>query len=254
MLRVPSCWFVDPFYNSLKTVIRPAVASMRRKEVVLKFKAPKAVFEQVLNQLQDGCVAGFERLPNGQLKPTRTSANSFIYLWKIKKASQMQKLFNLERGDLTRGPTGKLPRGASKRGLGAARLHLSKAAQARGAKAQVISMACTASVTLVEPKRLETMPHITLRMTVLTMDRHGHITWPTNYDLDARARLRKAVRRQLKLMMDDDRYPVDRSMSSAMTQTSDSYLDLDAVRAASAVRSAAARDARAARLALRAPL
>ena len=250
---VPTCWFLDPLYNTLKTVVRPAVASMRRKEIVVRFSAPKPVFEKFLGGLGDDSAAGFTRQPNGRLKPTRSSASSFVYQYQFKKASVVQKLFNLERSDTTRGPTGKLPRGASKRGLGAARLHLSKAAQARGVKAKILSMACTAMLTIIEPKRQESMPFMTMVLSVLTMDQNGHITWPTNYDLVSRARLRKAARHQLTAMLADPLYPVDPSMSAALTQEADSYLDLAAVHAASAARSAALKVARATRLALLPP-
>ena len=240
-------WFTDPFYTSTKTVVRPAVASMRRKEVTVKVSAPMAAFKDILSGLEDGCTAGFKRTERQRLVPTRNSSNSFIYQYKFKKASVIQKLMTLERGDLTRGPTGKLPRGASKRGLGAARLHLSKASQARGRLAKLISMVCTATLTIIEPKRLVSMPRAVLNMTVLTMDQHGHITWPTNFDAAGKARLRKAVRRQLERMTADPLYPVDPLMAAALTQEGDSILDLDAVRQASAAQKAQQQAAKASR-------
>ena len=229
---IPMCWFLDPLYTTLKTVVRPAVACMRRKEVVVTFKAPMAAFHKVLSELEDDCVRDFKRAPTGRIKPTRSSAKSRIYQYKFTRPSVLQKVMNLERGDNKRGPMGKLPRGASKRGLGAARLHLSKAAQARGAKAKLLSMACTAVLTIIEPKAAESMPHAVMMLSILTMDSHGTITWPTNYSVASRSRLRKAARNQLTLMLDDPLYPVDESMRAALTQESDSYLDLDAVRAA----------------------
>ena len=113
-------------------------------------------------------------------------------------------------------------------------------------------MVCTANLTIIEPKSLESMPRGVLNLTVLTMDHKGHVTWPTNFDAVGRARLRKAARRQLEAMMADPLYPVDPLMEAALHQEGDSILDLDAVRQASAAQLAAQKAAKAARLPRRA--
>ena len=79
-----------------------------------------------------------------------------------------------------------------KRGAGAARARLSGAEQRRG-------------------------PTLTLTFFVLTMDKTGHIVWPTNFEARTRAALRMQARALLQRMIDDPLNPVDSTMAPALT-------------------------------------
>ena len=54
-------------------------------------------------------------------------------------------------------------------------------------------------------------------MFVGTMDKMGHITWPTKFAPAAQAALRMQVRALLRKMIDDPENPCDASMEPAMT-------------------------------------
>ena len=83
-------------------------------------------------------------------------------------------------------------------------------------------VAGTLSLSYVEPKHQVDMGTLVLGFMVLTMDANGHITWPSNFSANARAILRKAVRSDLKKMMDDGLYPIHKDMESAMSLMGDS--------------------------------
>lgn len=96
-----------------------------------------------------------------------------------------------------------------KRGAGAARARLSCAEQRRGGVPQTISMICgNVVVELKESAAQERMPTMTLTFFVLSMDKTGHIIWPTNFEAKTRAALRLQARALLQKMMDDPLNPV----------------------------------------------
>ena len=70
-----------------------------------------------------------------------------------------------------------------------------------------------------EPADPDRMPLLKLTFFVLTMDNHGHITWPTGFEKGAEAQLRKQARALLKKMMEDPLNPVDETMAPALTGT-----------------------------------
>jgi len=105
-----------------------------------------------------------------------------------------------------------------KRGAGAARARLSGAEQRRGGVPQTISMVCgNVTIELKESVMQERMPTLTLTFFVLSMDKTGHIVWPTNFEARTRAALRMQARALLQKMIDDPHNPVDSTMAPALT-------------------------------------
>ena len=81
-------------------------------------------------------------------------------------------------------------------------------------------MVCgNASVSFTEPLDEKTMPRLKLTLYVLTLDKHGHISFPTNYEAPTRAALRMQARALLKKMIDDPLNPCDATMAPALTAT-----------------------------------
>ena len=104
------------------------------------------------------------------------------------------------------------------RGAGCARANLSEAAEKRGEVPQSISMICgNVEVELQESVKQLYMPKAKVTFTVLTMDRTGHIVWPTTFEPATRAALRMQARVLLKRLMDDPLSPVDTTMAPALT-------------------------------------
>ena len=105
-----------------------------------------------------------------------------------------------------------------KRGAGAARARLSCVEQRRGGIPQTISMVCgNVIVELKESATQARMPTLTLTFFVLSMDKSGHIIWPTNFSARSQAALRMQARALLQKMMDDPLNPVDSTMAPALT-------------------------------------
>ena len=104
-----------------------------------------------------------------------------------------------------------------KRGIGCARAHLSVAEQKRGGVVETMSMVCGSVVVhFKEPRDQSSMPTMKVIFLVLTMDKNGHITWPTQFAKPAQAALRMQARALLKKMMDDPLNPVGESMAPAL--------------------------------------
>jgi hypothetical protein len=58
-----------------------------------------------------------------------------------------------------------------------------------------ISMVCgNVLIDFSEPIDLSSMPRLTLTFFVLTMDKTGHIVWPTNFEPPTQAQLRRQAR------------------------------------------------------------
>ena len=68
------------------------------------------------------------------------------------------------------------------------------------------------------------MPTLKLIFKVLTMDKTGHIIWPTTFAPAAQAALRMQARALLRKMIDDPLNPVDSTMEPAMTGVGTSAL------------------------------
>jgi hypothetical protein len=105
-----------------------------------------------------------------------------------------------------------------KRGAGCARANLTLAAAQRGEIPQSISMVCgNVSVELQESVTQAYMPKATLTFQVLTMDKTGHIVWPTTFEAPTRAALRMQARALLRKLIDDPLSPVDETMAPALS-------------------------------------
>lgn len=105
-----------------------------------------------------------------------------------------------------------------KRGAGCARAHLSAADQRRGGVPTCISMVC-GNVLVDYSESIDQSKMGTLKLTfyVLTLDKNGHIVWPTTFEKPTQAYLRNQARTLLRRMMDDPLNPVDESMAPALT-------------------------------------
>ena len=77
---------------------------------------------------------------------------------------------------------------------------------------------------LAESRTDEYMPRATLTFYVLSMDKNGHIIWPTLFSDKAQAQLRQQARTLLRQMIDDPLNPCDSTMEPAMTATGTSSI------------------------------
>ena len=222
-ISVPLAWFIWPLLQSIKRLVKPATTRTARALQTVKAKIPRQVMEAMLENVPDDGAAGFKRSSAGRIEPTRRTKNNLVWEYNFAKASTVAKILRLELSDVSKGPHGKLPKGLAKRGFGASRLNLSRASEHRKQKATTISMvAGTLSFTYVEPKHQADMGTLVLSFMVLTMDKSGHISWPSNFSDRSRAILRKAVRADLNSMMEDRLYPTHRDMANAITAMGDS--------------------------------
>ena len=82
-----------------------------------------------------------------------------------------------------------------------------------------ISMVCgNVAIAFNVPKNRMKCPTLKLMFGVLTMDANGFITWPTDFNLNTKAALRKQACMLLGKMMEDPENPVDDSMRPALTE------------------------------------
>ena len=84
-----------------------------------------------------------------------------------------------------------------------------------------MSMVCGNVLIDVKAPKDETSSMATLELTffVLSMDKTGHIIWPTAFDAPTQAQLRKQARALLKKMIDDPLNPAEDTMRPALTGT-----------------------------------
>ena len=114
---------------------------------------------------------------------------------------------------------------APRRGKGCARARLSAADQRRGIVPHTISMVCGSVKAKLTVSRTDAyMPRASLQFFVLSMDKNGHIIWPTSFDAHTRAALRMQARAHLRAMIDDPKNPCDSTMEPAMTGTGTSAI------------------------------
>ena len=110
------------------------------------------------------------------------------------------------------------PPSMARRGLGAARAHLSGAEQRRGGSPSVISMVCGNTIVhFKESRKMAAMPTLEITFKVLSMDAAGHIIWPTDFTAATKAALRMQARALLRKMIDDPQNPCDETMEPALT-------------------------------------
>ena len=122
-------------------------------------------------------------------------------------------MFALEKADINSQP----------RSHGCAHLNISQQRVKLGQLAKEISIPFgNVSVVCLEPKRQHSMPTVTFRFFVLTMNASGHINWPFEVNPRTKAMLRLMVRRKLTDMLDSERkFPISPRMRSALTTQSD---------------------------------
>ena len=80
------------------------------------------------------------------------------------------------------------------------------------------------------PHDVRKPPVLTLTFGVLTMDQHGHITWPKDFDSSTAAALRNQARALLTKMIADPFNPTTAAMSGALTGTGSSVREIPAQR------------------------
>ena len=62
-LSLPKIWFRGPLDKALKKLIRPATATTRRKEIVIKMNMPRDIFEDMMSNLSEGDAEGLKYDP-----------------------------------------------------------------------------------------------------------------------------------------------------------------------------------------------
>mmetsp|Transcript_36989 Transcript_36989/g.92032 ORF Transcript_36989/g.92032 Transcript_36989/m.92032 type:complete len:195 (+) Transcript_36989:506-1090(+) len=167
-VMVPKRWFSDPLRKSMSKLVRPPTMNTRRKQMVLKVHTIEAVFLELMAPLQTGEVEGLKWSADGKsLTPTSTTKALHKYSYLLKKPSLVDKMWKLQEGDLKKSPREKAI--LLRRGHGAAKLHLSRAAAQRGERTDLISQVTgNVWVELKVPRNLSRMPLLTLKFAVST--------------------------------------------------------------------------------------
>lgn len=188
--------------------------------MVLQVHCPEIVFIELLKPLQTGDAKDLEWIEEGKtLKPTAIKKTFCAYNYTIRKPSLIDKIWRLELMDKKRRRSRKngeemLP---WRRGHGCARLHLSQAAARRGEKTNLISQVTgNVIMNLKVPKNERAMPQLTMKYSVATMDKNGHVIWPTKYEVRTAAALRKQMRFHLEEMIRDAEYPTLEHMAGSL--------------------------------------
>ena len=97
---MPKIWFRGPLDKALKKLIRPATATTRRKENVIKMNMPRDIFEDMMSNLSEGDAEDLRYDPvTLKLVPTTTTATLRRFEYTIKKGSVSDRLFNLDSLD-----------------------------------------------------------------------------------------------------------------------------------------------------------
>ena len=231
IIRLPKAWFLDPLRQSMRTLVRPCTGLTRRKQLTIKALLPARCFQEVMQPLLEGSAENVERDSSGNLRPTKQTGAMRTYKYVVRRGSLHDKIFALQDFE-KRGP--RPTKARWRRSYGCARLFLSHAAERRGQVANVMAMVCGNVVyEYREPTALRRMPRLLIHMFVLSMDRQGHIVWPVDFEVRTKAALRKQARALLSKMMESPHlYPVDKSWAPALTQGTDSRLELMPRRAA----------------------
>ena len=80
------------------------------------------------------------------------------------------------------------------------------------------------TVSLKVPALERAMPTLIIKVSVATMDKQGHILWPTTYSAKTAAALRKQMRHHLQEMIHNPEYPTLSHMTPALTCSSEALL------------------------------
>ncbi|KAL1522203.1 hypothetical protein AB1Y20_021841 [Prymnesium parvum] len=197
--------------------------NIQRKEICIKMKIPREVFEEILSPLQNGDAEGLEWVEGDigekHLKPTSTTQSLNHFKYTLRKGSVIDKIWDVGAH------TTRKVEGRWRRGLKSSRLCLSHAAGERGETSELIAMVSgNVYMHLRERRDKMAMPSLDITLMVLTMDKNGHILWPTEYTVETKAALRKRVRAHLQLMFEDPLFPTTQvqTMQQALTMASGS--------------------------------
>ena len=225
----PLCWFEDELYHSMATRVRPATALTRRRLHEVSVPLPPESFTAFMEPLKDGDAPGLERGEDGVIKPTKSSAVCDRYHYIVNRPLVTDRLFQLAKADLPKGPWPRPGKGAWRRGHGCARANLPIGVHKKGRLAESMSM--VAGNVVIEykvPKRWRAMAMLTLRYFTPTVNHRGEFVWPAKFSDHSRALLKKLARQKLQLMLDDPEYPIHEGMRQALkdTTTRDTYLTL----------------------------
>ena len=222
MQLTPPEWVMYPYLKAVRKLIRPPTARTRRKQVKVSVPFSRSCFEHLMAQMQENDVDDLERTPAGRLIPTKETKALLRFNYKISKPTALNTFFSLEKTDMLL-PAGGSRRGPFRRGSGAARAHVTAKDARQGKIAGAISMACgNTLIHFKESTNKLQQPTLTVLFFVMTMDKSGHVLWPTVFSDKARAMLRKAARRQVQIMMDSSDHPVDASWGPSLTGTGSS--------------------------------
>ena len=228
MLEVPRCWFRDALNQALKEKVKPPTAWTRRKLVEIKLPCPEEIFQEWMQGLQESDAEGIERAGQ-ELTPTQVSASGKRFIYLVKKAMVIDRLFALEETDFAKGPFKRERTGAWRRGMGCCRLNLSSQGHKRGRTGRTVSLVAGAlRIRYRVPSRWRSCPELILRFFVFTMDQNGHINWPADFSDISKAKLRKLARLKVQAMLDDAAYPIDEAMRNSLANNSGNVLTLRA--------------------------
>ena len=228
-IKVPKHWFADPLHHIMKTIVRPPTARTRRKEQEIKIRVPEQIFLELMKPLNDNCMEAFEWVDEEKsaLRPTRCGGTLTEYKYTCKNPEVLDSLWRLQ--DWEKAPVGKKTgkktgkERSTRRGHGCARLHLSAAAEERGERTDLLAQVSgNTTITFKVPHEERVMPTLTMTTKVSTMDKNGHIIWPTTFGNATKAALRKQMRYHLKEMIDNPEYPTLTGMLPSLTTASES--------------------------------
>ena len=193
---------------------------------------PEPIFLDLLRPLDSGIATGFEWLDEEKtaLAPTSETKSYKMYKYTFGRPTSLDRIWRLHTLEEPQGKKDK--RGQLvpfRRGHGCARLHLSAAAAQRGERTDLLAQVTgNTTVSMKVPSLQRAMPTLTMKVSVATMDKQGHILWPTTYSAKTAAALRKQMRHHLQEMIDNPEYPTLSHMSPALTCSSEAQLLLTA--------------------------
>ena len=207
-VTLPLEWFWTRLVTALVSLIKPTTLDTRRVEKHLKMEMPMEVVEELFSPFEDQEVEGlmWEETESGKrLKPNATTRLNHFYAMRMIKGKQLDKLYRLQHSDVKKGKKDT----QHKRGMGAGRLHLSKAAARKGQVSCLLAMVCGESrIRVTQPRDWRKMPVLRIRLMTMSMDGGGNIILPCEFTCPKyRAALRLQANALLQTMSKDDDYP-----------------------------------------------
>ena len=210
----------------MKVVVRPPTKRTRRKQININMGLPEPIFMDLMSPLETGDADAFEWTDEKKtaLKPTKETTGLLKYEYTIKKPAVVSKLWRLETREAAPKAQRRGGRSAAvRRGLGAARLHLSGAKEERGELTDLLAhVTGNVIIRFTVPKKEKAMPTLKMTLAVSTLNESGNIIWANNYyAARTAAALRKQMCHYLEKMIDDPEYPTLTRMAPALTMGMD---------------------------------